>query len=216
MVVHGLKSACALFVLNIMARVCHAASALGFCPGRPCGFSGVEIRYPFELPDDALGNKCYTLYPNLAFQCLDNTLYLNFTGNTTDSTYRYKVTKIDYYNQTLLLVPQGQPANCRPFEANRFGGLNITNTTTLLLDCGTNIHGSCTAFPGSNISNVCNITGAGVTDPVGRNACPMKLENYMDVAYNSCYLMETDPLIPSITGSTALELQFAGNRSTFP
>ena len=80
------------------------------------------------------------------FQCSNELLYLNFTSNISYYDDTYKVTGIDYNMQTLSLVPEGS-ATCRPFDADRFGGLNITNTTTLLLDCPTNITESCTLFP---------------------------------------------------------------------
>jgi hypothetical protein len=152
-----LKLACALLMFSIFTRVCSTASAGGDCPWRTCSSSGVSVRYPFILQDDALSGQCYTRYPDLQFQCLNEFLYLNFTSNVS-----YKVTGIDYNMQTLSLVPDRGPATCRPFDANRFGGLNITNTSTLLLDCPTNIYKSCAFFQGTSYVNVCNSTGGSV------------------------------------------------------
>ena len=215
MAVLGLKFACALAMLNIMTRVCHAASASGYCAWRTCGLDGVSVRFPFTLQDDALSSQCYTRYPDLEFQCLNELLYLNFTSNVSYFDDTYKVTSIDYNMQTLSLVPEG-PSACLPFDWKRFGGLNITNTTTLLLDCPTNIHGSCTFFPATRYVDVCNSTGEPVKNPgAGRWICDMKLNHYTDEAYSACHLVESLPESLDLSGSTALVLQFAGNKSTF-
>ncbi|KAG0587482.1 hypothetical protein KC19_2G167600 [Ceratodon purpureus] len=218
MAMFGWKLACALFMFNVMTRVCHAGSASGYCPVRTCGTNAdASIRFPFRLLDDALSGRCYSSYPALMFQCMDGTLYLNFTGNLSYSSDMYKVAKIDYWNQTLSLAPHGYPAICRPFDASRFGGLNITNTTTLLLDCATDITGQCTKISGSSFSNACNSTGGGVNTEIGdRWTCPMTLNNYKDPVYSTCYLVETPLAFPNDllgSASTVLELQFAGNRT---
>jgi hypothetical protein len=215
MAVLGLKFACALAMLNIMTRVCHAASASGYCAWRTCGLDGVSVRFPFILQDDALSGQCYTRYPDLQFQCLNGLLYLNFTSNVSYLDDTYKVTGIDYNMQTLSLVPEG-PAACLPFDSNRFGGLNITNTTTLLLDCPTNINESCTFFPATSYVNVCNSTGGPVNNSgAGRWGCDMELNDYTDEAYSACHFIESLPESLNLSGSTALVLQFAGNKSTF-
>lgn len=201
-----LKLACAFLMFSFFTRVCHAAYASGYCPWRTCGLD-VSVRYPFTLQDDALNGQCYTRYPDLQFQCLNESLNLNFTSNVSYFDDTYKVTGIDYNMQTLSLVPEGS-ATCRPFDANRFGGLNITNTTTLLLDCPTNITESCTFFPATSYVNVCNSTGGSVNNPgAGSWGCDMELNDYTDEAYSACHLIESL--------STALVLQFAGNKSTF-
>ncbi|KAG0626678.1 hypothetical protein M758_2G143200 [Ceratodon purpureus] len=219
----GLKFGCKMVKFLIMTalftRVAHAGSASAYCPVRTCGTNAeASIRFPFRLLDDAQSGRCYSSYPALMFQCMDQTLYLNFTGNITYSTDMYKVAKIDYWNQTLSLAPHGYPAICRPFDASRFGGLNITNTTTLLLDCATDITGQCTKISGSSFSNACNNTelgGVNLTEIGDRWTCPMTLKNYKDVAYSACYLVETPQAIPNglVSASSVLELQFAGNRT---
>ncbi|KAG0587479.1 hypothetical protein KC19_2G167400 [Ceratodon purpureus] len=217
----GLGFGCTMakFIITtaLLTRVAHAGSASGYCPVRTCGTNAdASIRFPFRLLDDALSGRCYSSYPALMFQCMDGTLYLNFTGSVTHSSDMYKVSKIDYWNQTLSLAPHGYPAICRPFDASRFGGLNITNTTTLLLDCATDITGQCTKISGSSFSNACNNTGGGVNTEIGdRWSCPMTLKNYKDAAFSACYLVETPQAIPNglVSASSVLELQFAGNRT---
>src|SRR5438309_569050 len=92
MAAYGLKFTWALVMFNVITRVMSS----GYCPWRTCGFNGVEIRYPFILDDDAL--RCYTAYPNLQFSCLNELLHVNFTTDTSYSSDRYIVTKINYWN----------------------------------------------------------------------------------------------------------------------
>lgn len=206
-----------------MLRVCHGASASGYCQVRTCGASnaGVQIRFPFVLPDDAVNRGCYTDYPELVFTCMDQLLYLNFTANITYSYDSFKVVNIDYWEQTLSLVPSLGDATCQDFIPSRFGGLNITNSTTLLLDCPQNIYESCTRAPPS-LDDVCSNNATGVPD-VGyrRWVCPMTLSNFSDAEFSSCHLAPENPTTSSelnssrIVGSTTLVLQFEGDRSMF-
>ena len=216
MAVSGLlKFACALVMFETMTRMCHAASASGYCAWRTCG--GVSVRFPFVLQNDALSGQCYSNYPSLQFQCLNQALYLNFTTIGTYLDDMYQVTAIDYWNQTLTLVPDGTSI-CRPFDANRFGGLNITNTTTLLLDCpGMYVPPGTSCTPLVNYSDACNSNGTSVTAPPARWACEVELKQYT-LTWSSCHLFDIVPTQYTnldSAASAALVLQFGGNRSMF-
>lgn len=93
----------------ILSRLsCHGAQ-LEYCPVRTCGAGNqaVEIRYPFLTMDDAATGRCYSDYPQLEFMCVRQGLYLDFPRNATYSKDMNRVTKIDYWNQTLSLTAQG-------------------------------------------------------------------------------------------------------------
>ena len=49
----------------------------------------------------------------------------------------------------------------------------------------------------------------------GRWGCDMELNDYTDEAYSACHLIENGSEYLDTLGSTALVLQFAGNKSTF-
>ena len=220
MVMLRLKLACALVMsMSMVVSVSEAAAATGFCPWRTCGAnSDPSIRFPFRLGADALSSRCYSTYQKFIFKCRENTLYLNITENITLSLDQYKVAKIDYWDQTLSLVPQGSAVTCRDFDANRFGGMNITNTTSLLLNCPGVVEGSeCTEL--ANFSDPCDSSGSGVVNPVRQPAwaCPMTLESFRDPKFSRCKLFETVPQTPlNIPNATyLLVLQFEADRSTF-
>ncbi|XP_024393559.1 wall-associated receptor kinase-like 14 isoform X2 [Physcomitrium patens] len=206
MATFAVKSACALVIMHIMIRVCHAASPNNTCKPK-CGET--EVRYPFSLQNYALG-QCVTEYPDLGFQCLYRKLYLNLSASPT---FTYEVQNIDYKNQILSIVPYGNNAICSDFTSNIFGTLTITNTTTLLLDCGVRIQEDCTSLDTIvNYDDICNRNGTGVSSQGGANrwACPMRYLNFADSRYNQCHLFERAPteLLSGQNKTVTVELQF--------
>uniref|UniRef100_A0A7I4BEG5 Protein kinase domain-containing protein n=1 Tax=Physcomitrium patens TaxID=3218 RepID=A0A7I4BEG5_PHYPA len=198
MAVFGMKLVCAFVMLDIMTKVCHAASPTGFC-NSTCG--RITLKYPFRLMDNENPAKCYSNYPQLKFLCPDETLRLHFTSMPEYSENEYLVLDINYENLTLSIVPSN--GACYLFNTSSFGGMNIKNTSMLYLNCRTEIGGSCE--PANKTSSTCGINPAGNTQPSTWFSCPVKLQQDSDQKYKECFL--TDPL----------QLQFTNdNRTSIP
>ena len=151
-----------------------------------------------------MSNGCYNAeYQKFLFECRGQTLYLNITADVRSSLpMTYNVTKIDYWNQTLSLVPQD---SCSTFDPNMFGGLNITNTSILILSCPAQMGPRCTLLG----FDVCGYKEPGAV----WYTCEMTLDNFRDAAFNTCRLHRRELFVYSPRYS--LVLQFESNRCTF-